>query len=403
MGFKYIYSQHEGTVMDINILSNYLDKVTLQKQIIYPDFEYTKGISVLFSGLSCNKDSKLLVGTLSVWKNVIRHQGLIEGATYLICNDQADTSYYPSKELPVNFFLLNTSLEVLIHRLDQGISMYFEVHRAPMKQSCKDFINDLKNGYLSSVEDAKKRFTGLYYPVHPHIGCIIIQSESDTLTSSDKDKIELAISSFFPETNYFFYEKEWIVFYTQEKETTDKLDFSYEEFSKMLKANNLYASISYPCQRPELLYAIYKTTSLALNIGLRTKYTPAISRIYPYKDLNILFLVHLSSQRFKQKLGTNNIMYLAHPDAVKLYYHDLDENDNFLEILTVYLRTGQSITESSKLLYMHRNTVHNKINKIKELIHLDLESGSDCYLLLLSCMLLQYQKECEKLSLTDFL
>ncbi len=389
--------------MDISILCNYLDKVTLQKQIIYPEFEYTKGISVLFSGVSCYKDSKILLGTLSVWKNVIKHQGLIEGATYLICNDQADTNYYPSKDLQANFFLLNTSLEVLLHALDQGISMNFAMHKEPMKQSCRDFINDLKNGYLSSVEDAKKRFMALYYPVHPHIGCIIIKSENDTLTIAGKDKIELAISSFFPETNYFFYEKEWIVFYTQEKETTEKLDFSYEDFSKMLKANNLYAAISYPCQRPELLYLIYKTTSLALAVGLKTKYSPQISRIFPYKDLNMLFVVHLGAQRFKQKLGTNNIMYLAHPDAVKIYYHDLDENDNFLEILTVYLRTGQSITESSKLLYMHRNTVHNKISKIKELIHLDLENGSDCYLLLMSCMLLQYQKECEKLSLTDFL
>ena len=117
----------------------------------------------------------------------------------------------------------------------------------------------------------------------------------------------------------------------------------------------------------------------------------------------MLLVVHLSSQRFKQRMGTNNTMFLAHPDAVKVYYHDLEENDNLLEILTVYLANGQNISVCAEQLYMHRNTVHNKIKKIKELIHLDLESGVDSSLLLLSCTILQYQKSCEKMVLTDFL
>ncbi len=389
--------------MDINILAQYLDKLTLQKQIRYPDFDYSRGISFLFRETCVEQETPLILGTLSIWRSAIKHNHLQKGATYLICNDQPENDYTLPKDLPINFFLLSTSVDSLIHKLDQGISKMFALHKDPSELACREFMEDLKNGYLSNPDIAKERFASLPFPVRPHVACIIIQSESETLTGRLKETIDLAISGFFPETNYFFYEKEWIVLYTQDIETTEKLDFSYEDFSQMLKANGLYAAISYPCQRPDLLYHVYKSTSLALAVGLRTNYRPQTSRVFPYKELNTLLVVHLSSQKFKQRLGTNNTMYLAHPDAVKVYYHDLEENDNLLEILTVYLTTGQSITESAKILYMHRNTVHNKIKKLKEIIHMNLENGVDASLLLLSCTILQYQKNCEKMGLTDFL
>ena len=389
--------------MDLSILEQYLEKLTLQKLIKYPEFDYSKGVSLLLRGVAACDNASLFLGTLSVWKSIIKHTAPVQGATYLICNDQPEASYNISPDLPANFFLLSTSVDQMLHILDRGIAKDFSFQKDPVETACRQFLEDVKNGYLNEADLARTRFASLPYPVHPHVSCIIIQSESDTLTLRQKEQIEQAITGFFPETNLFFYEKEWIVFFTQDTESTDRLNLDYYALSAMLKANSLYAALSYPCQRPDLLYNVYKSTSMALSIGLRTNYRPQISRVYPYKELNMLLVVHLSSQRFKQRMGTNNTMFLAHPDAVKVYYHDLEENDNLLEILTVYLANGQNISVCAEHLYMHRNTVHNKIKKIKELIHLDLESGVDSSLLLLSCTILQYQKNCEKMVLTDFL
>lgn len=389
--------------MDIQILEHYLDRITHQKCIVSPTFEYANGISMLLHDASLGQASAFFVGSLSVWRNVVKQGEVRDGATYLICHDPAQPDYKLPGNLNANVFLLNTSMDRLLYKLDMGISKGFAITQQPSGQACREFMEDLKNGYLANYDMAWKSFSSLPYPVKPHIGCVIIHSENDTLTLHDKDGIEQAIAAFFPDTNFFFYEKEWIVFFTQDEETTDILNFSYEDFSFMLRAHNLYAALSYPCQRPELMYYIYRTTSLALAVAMRAAYKPKISRVYPYKEINTLFLVHLSSQRFKQRLGTNNTMYLAHPDAVKIYYHDLEKNDNLLEILTVYLTTAQSITESSRILFMHRNTVYNKLKKIKELIHLDLDNGYDCCLLLLSCTVLKYQQNSEKMGLTDFL
>ncbi len=389
--------------MDIKILEEYLAKITLSKQVVCPEFDCSGGISFLSASIKAGEDATFFVGTLSVWRIIVKRKEVKENATYLICDDDAENSEVTLKGINANMFLLNTSLEVILHRIDQGIELDFAPKQLPLRETCREFMNDLKGGYISDHELALERFQSLYYPVKPHIGCIIIHSETDVQSMAFRDGIELAISAFFPETNFFYYEKEWVVFFTQDRDTTEKLDFSYEDFSQMLKENSLYAVIGYPCQRPELLYTIYKTSSMALNVALRMSFRPRVSRVFTYKELNLLYLVHLSSQRFKQRLETTNTMFLAHPDAVKIYYHDIEENDNLLDILTVYLTTAQNVTESAKLLYMHRNTVHNKINKIKELISLNINDGYDCCLLLLSCTILQYQKTCGKMDITDFL
>ncbi len=389
--------------MKIGILEEYLDKITLVKEIVYPEFDYTNGISFLFYGSQGDASATLFVGTLSVWRSSWKRHRIKDNATYLICNDEPEADKVDFSDLNANFFLLNTSMDVLLHRLDQGITLGFTGHQEPLRQVCRDFMEDLKNGYLSTLDAAKTRFEALYYPVHEYVAGIIIQSDAEVLTMDLKDRVELALTSFFPETNFFFYEKAWIVFYTQAEETSEKLDFSYEDFSSMLKSNHLYAAISYPCPRPDVLYQTCKVTSMALSVALRMSYVPEISRVYTYKELNLIYLVHLGSQRFRQRMGTNNLMYLTHPDSVKIYYHDIGENDNLLDILVVYLSTAQNITEAAKRLYMHRNTLHNKINKIKELIKLDLTDGYNCSLMLLSCTLLQYQKSSTKMDVTDFL
>lgn len=389
--------------MEIGILEKYLEKITLDKRIVCPEFDYSHGITFLSSHIPADPNASLFVGSLTVWRDVIRQNGVKADATYLICNDEAEGGEIRLKGINANCFILNISLDVLLHRMDQGVELNFAEKQRPLRETCREFMNDLKGGYIASHDLAAERFNALYYPVKQHIGCVIIQSDTDVQTAVFRDKVELAITSFFPETNFFYYEKEWVLFYTQDEETTERLDFSYEDFSKMLKANSLYAAIAYPCQRPELLYTIYKTTSMALTVALRMNYRPTVSRVFTYKEINILFLMHLGSQRFKQRLETNNTMFLAHPDSVKIYYHDLEENDNLLDILVVYLTTAQNVTESARRLYMHRNTVHNKIKKIKELISLDFDDGYNCCLLLLSCTLLQYQKNCGKMDITDFL
>ena len=56
--------------------------------------------------------------------------------------------------------------------------------------------------------------------------------------------------------------------------------------------------------------------------------------------------------------------------------HDLfksDENKELIETLKVYLENNMNYSHTAKKLYVHINTVRNRIEQIKERIPIDLE------------------------------
>lgn len=93
---------------------------------------------------------------------------------------------------------------------------------------------------------------------------------------------------------------------------------------------------------------------------------------------------------------------LTHPDITRLYYYDVENNSNLLDVLSAYLSCGQNVNQTSQMLYMHRNTVLNKLNKIEEFLQHEFDYTTDHFLLLLSCMILRYQHQYTQRNVSDY-
>jgi len=61
----------------------------------------------------------------------------------------------------------------------------------------------------------------------------------------------------------------------------------------------------------------------------------------------------------------------------QLIQYDKMHHTDYVEVLKVYLLENKSITDVSKKLYIHRNTVTYKLKKIEELLGIDLNSVDD--------------------------
>ena len=87
---------------------------------------------------------------------------------------------------------------------------------------------------------------------------------------------------------------------------------------------------------------------------------------------------------------TKNIILLTHPAVINLYRYDQEHNTNLEEVLFYYLVNHRSLGLTARSLYMHRNTIVNKIKKIKELTPVDMDSPDVQAHLILSHYLLIY-------------
>ena len=70
--------------------------------------------------------------------------------------------------------------------------------------------------------------------------------------------------------------------------------------------------------------------------------------------------------------------------------HDIEENDNLCDILEAYIRNNCNTTKTAKDMYLHRNTVINKIDRIEEIIGRSLDDWNLQMSLMLSSMIVRY-------------
>lgn len=104
-------------------------------------------------------------------------------------------------------------------------------------------------------------------------------------------------------------------------------------------------------------------TTISTELGRELGIMPYTKRIYTYHQYNPYYIIHLCSQKFAELHNTDNLIYLTHPDITRSYYYDLENNNNLLDVLFVYLNCGQNISLTSQQLLMHRNTALNKLKR----------------------------------------
>ena len=109
--------------------------------------------------------------------------------------------------------------------------------------------------------------------------------------------------------------------------------------------------------------------------------------------------IDLCAQRFMELHGTDDIISLVHPAIIQITRYDRQHNNNLRDILYSYLKNDRNLIKTAADTYMHRNTIINKINRVQELVNLDLEDDELRQRLLFSCQIIRYYERVLKLKL----
>jgi DNA-binding PucR family transcriptional regulator len=143
----------------------------------------------------------------------------------------------------------------------------------------------------------------------------------------------------------------------------------------------------------EIIQEIYldKLTSRRIFIGvgievvglsaLGKSYNRAVTamRMAVYQDKPVI--------RFEE-MGFYKILFSVKDDEVLYAYADemlapLDaydaKNHNYIEFLQAYIQNDRSLEHTAKSLFLHRNTVNYRLQKMKELLHSPLKTVEDLF------------------------
>ena len=366
--------------------------VIVSSHLITSDIPTEDGVR-LFTPVPQKAGNYVFLGDISTFLHLVREQKLITRSTYLICKGADDRAEFCGESSwNINYILLNLKVKEAVQLLN--------ILQNDTQKECPDgtkvlqaFFKAISVENISSHELMTSWVNRFPYPLKTFIACVVVRSEYPVLRYDYVQEVTNALHDFFPETNLFYMNKEWIVFWGQEVKGSGELDISYEAFAELLQRYGLNAGISYLGVIPENMYTLYLTAKAAMMLGLKVNVPPRIRRIYSFAQYHQLYLIHLCAKEYERVHNHSNFYYMAHPDIVRIFLHDQEHGTDLLDTLYAYLINQSSLTRTAQFLYMHRNTVYNKLLKIEALIGYPLNKIQDHSIFILSYMVVKYYCE----------
>lgn len=250
---------------------------------------------------------------------------------------------------------------------------------------------DLIECRIANEEELQQRLkqiklaTRRYY----HVMLISFPSDSKHYQSIPWNYIINQLEYIFPFSNITTYKGE-ILLIIRKMKRRSRLSFNQEALLKILDSYHGYACVGNASEFLMSLPPVYHQTHEGLRLG--QKMHPE-KRICYYEDYSIYHMIELAAESSKQKMGSRNLAHLCNNELIALVLYDKKNHTNLVEVLQVYLTHERNTSEAAKALFIHRNTMINKVHKIEEVIDSSLDDPMLRERLLFSCRVIEYMTQ----------
>ena len=292
---------------------------------------------------------------------------------------QAQVSALPAEMLPEVTLISRLSIPALFNR----ISALLE---APQEDPLHAWKLVLSRRVVSSGE-IRQRLFGTEETAYVQL--LLFQKKDHGPLSQ---KLTEQVEQWFPEDKVIPDEGEIAVLRRHREQL---FDFPLPEGMKeSLEAMGCVAGIGSATRDCGMLRTMCQMVRHMLRLRQRLGRDEVLCQIDEYQ---MMIVLDYCVQEYVQRNGHTDICYLAHPALVHIARYDARCGTNLRQVLYQYLVFGGNVQRAAAALYMHRNTVMNKLKKITEMVPLDLSDGLLCQRLLLSCQVLEYAEKVLKL------
>ncbi len=142
-------------------------------------------------------------------------------------------------------------------------------------------------------------------------------------------------------------------------------------FRAFLQKNNYYAACSFPFRSLRQIPDAYRQTLHTLKLA-----EPAAGSVYSETHNAIPYITDI--------VRRHSLLDLTHPLAAELRAYDEAHQTDYFHTLFTYLKNERNHQLTARELYIHRNTLFKRLQKIGELWDLSLEDPNERFYLLYS-------------------
>lgn len=231
-------------------------------------------------------------------------------------------------------------------RFSNTRTMYFE-----------ELISRMLLGKPIEPSQINRQLRALHWRNQDRYICFILELDLWNKKDIDSYSICRMVENKFPDTYAFFHSDQIICVINLEHAGVQQ-DAFLRLLAPYVRDQLFRAGVSYEFQDFSAFSSFYHQALAALEFG-KQKAPDEWSHRFDRYALD-----------YFTRYGTSrmNPRYLCHPDLIRLHQYDLENRTNLLSTLRAYLSCGQNATTTAAELYIHRNTLYQRLAKMESLI-----------------------------------
>jgi PucR family transcriptional regulator, proline-responsive transcriptional activator len=243
-------------------------------------------------------------------------------------------------------------------------------------------INDLLEGKLQSNEVIKERIKYLNWELNKNIYILTIRPRELNVSHEQIFKTRDRLTNFFTFGKCAVYNEYIIIVISQKKE----YPFNPEDLNRLtvfLEKSGMYGGISQCFHNLIEIKKYYRQALKAIDLGSSIS---TANVVFFYKDYIVNHIMDICAEQ-------EDLRIFCHPSIFILLEYDEKNHVNFTESLYLYIKNFGNQLATSKSLFIHRNTLIYRLDKIEKIMQINLKDSNTLFHLHLSFKILDYLKE----------
>lgn len=162
-----------------------------------------------------------------------------------------------------------------------------------------------------------------------------------------------------------------------------KLSYTEKIFIKLtafLQENKIYGGLSRCFHNLADMKDYYEQSISSIKLGIKLKTNKSF---FLYEDLAIYHLLGTCSSQ-------NNLKSFCHDSIFSLIDYDIKNNTDYMKNLHTYLINGKNQLETANILNICRSTLAHRIEKIQQIMDINLNDSTITFRLFLTFLILEY-------------
>lgn len=246
----------------------------------------------------------------------------------------------------------------------------------------ENFIMDLLNGKETDtrVIEERSKFLGLHF--QPNLYVLVVDVPQNNFVNIPLHRIRDAIEYILVGSKSVIYENSVVVLISQ-KNRISNIDHSFSKIINFFKENHLHGGLSRCFHDLANTRKYYEQSLKAITLGMGLKINKFL---FSYEDLAIFHMLETCSAK-------NDLKNFCHSSIFNLIRYDKSHNTKYLECLHYYLLNEKNQLKTSKTLNICRSTLVHRIEKIQEIMGVNLNDVKITFHITLSLIILKYTNE----------